>query len=285
MSYQRRVGFEQSGVLLTEGIARNIESPAALVLCGGGSRGALEVGFYRAVRELGLPVDFVIGSSIGALNGAYIAAGMSPDELTRLWLTFRRREAIRLNLRWLLEPWRRPGLFQLDFLREWLRRTLPVTRFEQLPIPLTIATTDLQLGKAVHWHGAGDIIEPLMATVSLPGLFPPVEIDAHQFVDGGIANNVPLDQALALGAAHILMIQCVCCDPFVKPLRGLIDVVARSFSVALDCKYAVDLERFSLAVQIHVVRPHFQRDVGLLDFRYSADLIETAYKQTLEQFQ
>ena len=63
---------------------RDIESPTALVLCGGGSRGALEVGFYRAVRELGLPVDMVLGSSIGALNGACIASGMPPDELADL---------------------------------------------------------------------------------------------------------------------------------------------------------------------------------------------------------
>ena len=125
-----------------------MQSPVALILCGGGSRGALEVGFYRALRELGLPLDFIIGSSIGALNGAFIAGGMPPDDLAALWRGFRREHGIRWNLRWLLGPRRRPGLFALDPLRDLLRRTLPATRFENLAVPFSIVTTDLQSGKA-----------------------------------------------------------------------------------------------------------------------------------------
>ena len=120
---------------------RDIESPTALVLCGGGSRGALEVGFYRAVRELGLPVDMVLGSSIGALNGACIASGMPPDELADLWRIFRRRDAVRWNWRELVTAHRCSGLFSLDPLRRLLRRTQPVTPFEDLTIPRIVTTT------------------------------------------------------------------------------------------------------------------------------------------------
>lgn len=263
-------------------LASEIQSPVALVLCGGSSRGAMEVGFYRAITEIGLPVDFIIGSSIGALNGAYIAAGLKPAELAELWAGFRRRNAIRWNWRWLFRPRRHPGWFRLDPLRDLVRSTLPVTRFDELSIPLTIATTDLQRGAAVHWHGTGDIIEPLIASMSLPGFFPPVEIDGRQFIDGGIADNVPLDQAVALGARHVLMIQCMCCEPDAKPFEGLIDVLARSFTIAFDCKYDADLDRFSRLVQIHVVRPHLARDIGLLDFRYTAELIEAGYTYTVK---
>lgn len=261
-----------------------IASPVALVLCGGASRGALEVGFYRAVRELGLPVDLVIGSSIGALNGAYIAAGMSPPELAKLWLGLRRRDAIRWNWRGLLQPRRHPGLYTLDPLRELLRRTLPATRFEDLPIPLTITTTDLQLGKAVHWGGAGDIIEPIVASLSLPVFFSPVRIGGHQFVDGGVADNVPLDQARALGARHSLMIPCVCCQSVPGSFSGLLGVLGRSLSIAFDCKYNIDLERVSDSVKVHVVRPNLQIEVGLLDFGHTAELIDAGYRQTLEYF-
>lgn len=265
-------------------VAAEIRSPVALVLCGGSSRGAMEVGFYRAITELGLPVDFIIGSSIGALNGAFMAAGMAPAELAALWVGFRRQDAIRLNLRWLLQPRRHPGLFTLAPLRNLLRRTLPAMRFEDLRIPLTIMTTDLQQGSGVNWHGTGDIIEPLIASMSLPGFFPPMEIGGRQFVDGGIADNVPLDQAVALGARHVLMIQCVCCERDAKPFEGLIDVLARSFTIAFDCKYSADLERFSRLVQIHAVRPYLAREIGLLDFRYTAELIDAAYVQTIEYF-
>lgn len=167
-----------------------IASPVALILCGGASRGALEVGLYRAVEELGLRIDLVVGSSIGALNGAYIVAGVPADELARLWLSIRRRDVIHWNWKGLFRPRLNPGLYTLDPLRELLRRTLPATRFEDLAIPLTITTTDLQLGKAVHWRGPGDIIEPLVASRSLPVFFPPVRIGDHQSRRVGAAHRM-----------------------------------------------------------------------------------------------
>jgi NTE family protein len=261
-----------------------VASPAALVLCGGGSRGAIEVGFYCALRELGMPIDLVIGSSIGALNGAFIAGGMQPADLVEIWRNTRRRDAIRYNWNGLLQPGRSPGLYTLDPLRELLRRTLPVTRFEDLPIPLTITTTDLQLGKAVHFSGAGDIIEPIIASLSLPVFFPPVRIGDHQFVDGGVANNVPLDRARALGARGTLMISCVCCESVQRNFRGMLGILGRSLSIAFDCKYNIDLERIRRSVQVCAVEPRLQIDVGLLDFDHTAELIDAGYRQTLQYF-
>lgn len=259
-------------------------SPVALVLCGGGSRGAMQVGFYRAIRELGWPVDLVIGSSIGALNGACVAAGMPVEEMARWWGPIGRRDVARFSLRGVFTPARHPALFSLDPLRQLLRKVLPVTRFEALPIPLTIVTTSLQRGKPVYWGGAGDMIEPLVASMSLPGVFPPVAIDGDQFVDGGIANNVPLDKAVELGARTILMVNCTCCDASARPFRGAVAVLARSFAIALDRKFSAELERFGTLVRVHCVQPRFPHEVDLLDFRYTAGLIEAAYQQTMGYF-
>ena len=264
--------------------AVEISSPVALVLCGGSSRGALEVGLYRAVRELGLPVDLVIGSSIGALNGACIAAGMSPLALATLWRGMQRRDAIRWNWKGLLQPYRYPGLYTLDPLRDLLRRTLPETRFERLALPFTVATTDLQGACPAYWSGSGDIIEPILASMSLPVAFPPVEIGGRQFVDGGFANNVPLDRAVELGAREALLISCVCCPPRSKPYRGVVDVLARSLTIAMDRKYGADFAHFADKVRIHAVQPRFERDIGLLDFRYSAELIKDGYRASLAYF-
>lgn len=86
----------------------------ALVLCGGGSRGALELGFYRALVELGVPIDLIVGSSVGALNGAFIAAGESADRMSVLWRSIRFRDLFGLNWRALLSPRRRQHLWQFQ---------------------------------------------------------------------------------------------------------------------------------------------------------------------------
>lgn len=257
--------------------------PAALLLCGGGSRGAMEVGFYRALREQEIRIDLILGASIGALNGAYLAGGMPPEELARLWGNFRLRQAVRTNWRWLAHPRTQAGLFSLDPLRELLHRTLPVTRFEDLIIPLTVVTTDLECGEAAYWQH-GDLIEPVIASLSLPGIFPPALVGGCRHLERGLANNVPLDKAVELGAHTVYMIQCVCAERCPAPPRGLVDLLVRGFSIALDGKYQADLQRFQNDAQIHVVRPQLTREIGLLDFRHGAELIETAYRQTLQHF-
>lgn len=270
---------------IREATTRRDLSPSALVLCGGGSRGAMEVGFYRALTEFGVRPDFILGSSIGALNGAFIAGGVSPSELAGLWREFRLSRAFSLNLGWLRRPRRRPGFFSLGPLRSWLRRTLPVTRFEELAVPLTVVTTDLESGRACYWHGQGDLIEPVIASMSLPGIFPPVELDGRLHIDGGVANNTPLDKAHVLGARSVYMIECACAERCPRPLRGLADILMRSFSVALDSKYRAELMHFHGHIEIHAVRPQLDQEVDLLDFRHTEQLIEAAYQQARDHFE
>ncbi|MBP6543458.1 MAG: patatin-like phospholipase family protein [Rubrivivax sp.] len=96
--------------------------------------------------------------------------------------------------------WRGGGPLSLDPLRRLLRKTLPVLVFEDLKTPLVVTTTDLLTGTPVYWHGAGDLLEPVVASMSLPGVFPPVTIDGRQLVDGAVASNVPFASALERGA-------------------------------------------------------------------------------------
>lgn len=193
--------------------------------------------------------------------------------------------ALSLNWAWLLHPRRRPGFFSLAPLRSWLRRTLPATRFEELAVPLTVVTTDLESGCACYWHGQGDIIEPVITSMSLPGIFPPVELDGRLHIDGGVTNNAPLDKAHELGARTVYMIECVCAERCPQPLRGWADILMRSFSVALDSKYRAELMHFHEHIEIHAVRPQLEQEVDLLDFRHSEKLIEAAYRQTREHLE
>lgn len=266
-------------------LARVGEARKALLLCGGGSRGAMEAGFYQALTEYGVRADLILGSSIGALNGAYIAGGMAPRQLIELWRDFELRRAVSVNWDWLRRGRRSAGLLGLDPLRAMLRCTLPATRFEQLGIPLTIVTTDLQSGAACYWSGQGDLIEPLIASMSLPGIFPPVELGGRPHVDGGLANDVPFAKAEELGARAAFLIECACAQRCPRPLRGWADILMRSFSIALAGKYAAEREHFHGRLEVFVVRPQLADEIDLLDFRHSAELIEVAYRQTLSYFE
>lgn len=253
---------------------------SALVLCGGGSHGALEVGFARALYEAGHRPDMILGTSIGALNGAFLAGGADFARLERLWRGFRLRKAVRPNWRWPLHPRTHPGFLDLSPMRAVLRRELPVTRFEDLKVPLTVVTTDLATGKACYWEREGDIIEPIIASMSLPGVFPPVALGGGRHIDGGISDNAPLGRARASGASRAFMIECTCADPCAKPPLGWFGVVGRAFEIALSRKHALELERHCAAMEVFRVVPRLDIAPGLLSFAAVETLIAAGYEQT-----
>ncbi len=263
---------------------KGLHRPVALVLCGGGARGAMEVGFYQALTELQIPIDRVIGSSVGALNGVFITAGMPPGKLAELWCNIRRRDIAKLNWNGLRHPRHLTGLWSLEPLRELLEEHLPVFTFEELKLPFMITTTDIQTTQAVYWSESGDLIEPVLASMSIPGLFAPIVINGHQYVDGAIANDVPLDQALAQGARTALFALCTCCTPLTTPVSGLVTVLTRSFMAALHMKYQSDVKHYQGQLDLHVIKPRYGREVGLLDFSHTRELIAAGYRETLEYF-
>lgn len=255
----------------------------ALILCGGGARGAMEVGFYQAITELDLTFDLIVASSVGALNGALIAAGLSPAELADQWGRTRRRDMVAWDWRGLLSA--QGGILTLRPLRRLLEHVLPVRRFEALRHPLVIATTNLNTGGVHYWHSEGDLIEPLIASMSLPGVFPPVWIEGQQHVDGGVGSNVPFEPALERGIRDMLLILCTCCPPAERTLRSPLAILFRSFSIALNAKYLSDLAHYQRQyVSIRAVNPSFPDDVELLDFTQTRALIRAGYEQTLATF-
>jgi NTE family protein len=253
----------------------------ALVLCGGGGHGALEVGFVRALSDLGIGYDRILGTSIGAVNGAFLAGGMSVDDLSDLWRTVRLRQMLRPNWSWVLHPRSRPGLLSLGAFGQWLERKLPVRRFEDLRIPLTIVTTDLITGKACYWEGSGDIVTPLLASVSLPGIFPPVELGGHPHIDGAVAENAPLVRAAATGAQRALMIDCACSNPCKLAPSGLIGTIGRAFEIALARKDRAEFKLHQRRMEIVRIVPDFDDEPGILNLSRTPSLLETGYQQSV----
>jgi len=265
-------------------VARKETSPlTALILCGGGARGAVEVGLYRAVVELGIPIDFVVGSSIGAVNGALIAAGLSPADVAQQWRALRRRDVVGPRWQLLRLLTGAPSLFRSDRLRDLLRNQLPVRSFRDLRIPLAIVATDLETGRAVVLSD-GDLVEAILASTALPGLFPPVLWKDRKLVDGGLSNNVPIDLAVERGAERVIGMLCGCamCLPG-RP--SLVSVLSQSFSLAMNARFRCDVRFYAPQVKLHILEPCPGPDLELLDFDRAWELIEPAYQHALRKLQ
>ncbi len=248
----------------------------ALVLCGGGSKGAVEVGLYQALVELEVSINLVVGTSVGAINGAAIAAGMSADDLERAWKGLRRRDLFALNrqLFWRL-VWA-DSLYDHRSLRKFLEHVLPVRRFEDLTIPLIVTGTDFQTGQPVYWR-QGDLLDAIMASVAMPGLFPPQVVRGVQVVDGAITDNVPLDVAVEEGADTVIVMLCACCERTSRPVRGLLPILRRAVSIAIDRKYHADIQRYAGQARLIALEPQTGLEIALLDFRHTDELIAQGY--------
>lgn len=252
----------------------------ALVLCGGGSRGAVEVGLYRALVELGVRIDLIVGTSVGAINGAAVAARIPPDALSRLWMGLTRRDLFRLNRQLLWKLIWADSLYDHRPLRRFLERSLPVRRFEELAIPLIVTGTNFETGQPVYWR-AGNLLDAVMGSVAMPGLFPTQVIGGVQVVDGGITDNVPIDIAAEAGADAAIFMLCACCDRTTRPVRGLLPILRRALSIAIDRKYHADVQRHTGRCRLIAIEPPNGLAIDLLDFSHTAELIEQGYSSAV----
>ncbi len=174
----------------------------ALVLGGGGSRGAYEAGCWQTLHEAGFKPDLVVGTSAGALNGAMIVAGGEPEDLRRWWTSVRPKDVIRARRDvWRIRRWR--GLKDLTPLGRLLAEHLPLEDLHASPMEFMVTAVDIETGQEVAFSGRELRIEHLMASCALiPGI-PPVRIDGRTYVDGGHWTPFPLRRALEDGATKI----------------------------------------------------------------------------------
>ena len=232
---QPRQGADVSGVTGAQGAATAAPGHRpriGLVLSGGGARGAAHIGVLKVLEQLHIPIDAIAGTSMGAVVGGLYASGLSPHEIEQLmsslnWqdafrdrppredLTFRRKQEdenflVKFPLGLRGSHIQLPkGLIQGQKLSLTLRRlTLPVahiTNFDNLPTPFRAVATDLETGEPVVM-GSGDLTTAMRASMSAPGVFAPVERDGRVLIDGGIAENLPIDVAREMGVDILIVV-------------------------------------------------------------------------------
>lgn len=182
-------------------------SRVAFVLGGGGVLGAAEAGMALALLESGVRPDLVCGTSVGAINGAALAADPTPEgarALVKFWDALGGDGVFGGSLiRRAAEVLRRPtSLHDNSELRRLLRERLPVHTFEELAVPFECVAASIERARE-HWFDSGDLVEPVLASCALPGVLPPVRIGDEHFFDGGLVNSIPLDRAVSRGADTI----------------------------------------------------------------------------------
>ena len=185
------------------------DRPTAWVLAGGGSFGAIQVGMLRALVAYGLAPDLVIGSSVGAINGAYFAgapdaAGLS--QLEAIWCGLRRSTVFPLAWRSMLGL-QASGGFAVDpsGLRRLLEQGLPYQALEDASVPMHVVATDL-LGGGTVAVSRGPAVDAVLASCAIPAVFPPVRIGEQYLIDGAIASNTPISVAVELGAKRVIVL-------------------------------------------------------------------------------
>src|SRR5216683_5386401 len=167
-----------------------------LALAGGFARGIAHIGVLRVLREAGIPIDCVAGTSVGALIGASFCAGASLDEMEKIGAETSFTDFGRWTPSWL-------GLATNQRLGKYFARFTPVATFEELDTPLAIATTDINAGVSVY-YSHGPLAPVIRASCAYPGLFVPIQYDGRTLVDGFLTAPVPIEGTLLLGADLVI---------------------------------------------------------------------------------
>jgi NTE family protein len=185
-------------------------TPTAFVLGGGGMLGAHEVGMLMALSDAEIRPDVVVGTSVGAINGAFVAADPagSAAKLSQLWQGEALRHAFSETLWSRAITLFRSGthLHAIEPLGQLLADMLPATNFAELKLPFHCVAASIERTSAA-WFSSGPLVPAVLASCAVPGLLPPIEIDGEHFFDGGLVDSIPVGRAVALGASTVYVLQ------------------------------------------------------------------------------
>jgi NTE family protein len=246
----------------------------AFVLGGGGVLGAVEVGMLRALLERDIVPDLVLGTSVGALNGAMVARQPELaviERLTDLWVATAQGRDVYGDRP--LRTVRRAvstgtHIYSSGPLRTRLEEELGSARFEDLPVRLEVCAASIERA-AEHWFTEGPIVPAILASAAVPGLLPPAEVDGEHFLDGGLVNSIPVGRAVELGATRVFVLQVGRIDrPLKVPTRPW-EVARVSFEVARRHRFTRDMATIPDGVEAHVLPAAgtSSRDDSLLSHR------------------
>jgi len=245
-------------------------SRTAIVLGGGGVLGATQVGMLGALLEAGVQPGLVVGTSVGAINGAAIAANPTAAgvaTLADLWGSLTEAGMFTDNVlarAGTLAKYR-THLYSPAPLRKLLTTHLPAT-FAELAVEFQCVAASIEKAGA-HWFSQGNLANAVMASAAVPGLLPPAVVDGEHFLDGGLVHSIPVGRALALGATEIYVLHVGRIEQPLRPPRSLWDVCLTSFELARRHRFVEEMAELPADVRVHVL-PSGEEKLPLMSMRY-----------------
>jgi NTE family protein len=236
-----------------------------LVLSGGGTRGFAHLGVIQALNEAGIFPDVISGTSAGALVGVLYADGYSPQEILEMTNSSSRLDFMRPAM-----P--REGLLQISGVVKILKTYLRAASFEELRIPLFVAATDMNNGRS-HYFSKGELINPVIASSSIPVLFQPVVINNICYLDGGVLDNMPVSPLE--NKCDYIIGSYVNPVSYIEKLSGLINIAERAFMLRMSEEINEKSDKFDL-----LVAPQELMNYKILDPEKAHELYTLGYNAT-----
>jgi NTE family protein len=260
-----------------------MEPKTAFVLSGGASLGAIQVGMVRALYERGIEPDLIVGTSVGSINGAFLASRApqpgTAEELAEVWRGIGRWQIFPLGpLSGFLGFFgARDHLISDRGLRALVESQLEFTRLEDAPVPLHVIATDLLSGQELRLS-EGDAVEALMASAAIPGVFPAVEWRGRKLIDGGVSNNAPIADAIELGAERIYVLPTGSACDLPEPPRGAVAMLLHATSLLVHRRLLMEAELLRDRAELIVLPPPCPLSIAPVDFSQTDELIRGGYE-------
>ncbi len=241
-----------------------------LALGGGAVLGAAHVGVLKALEEFDIAIDYISGTSIGALIGALYAFGKSPQELERLatdldWLDISKFSVTKF------------GVLSNEGLGELIKEELGDVSFSDAKIPLAVVATDIVNGEKIVLR-EGRLIPAIMASTCIPGIFKPVDHKGRLLVDGGIVENVPTSMLRGMGANYIIGVDLTTTHMQTKP-EDMLGVLLNTFDIAFKYQTKIQLSDADVIIELDL------SNFSLVDTKKVPDLIKQGHQDTSQLFQ
>jgi NTE family protein len=231
-------------------------SPTAFVLGGGGLLGASEVGMLGALEDAGIRPDLVLGTSIGAINGVFVASDPvgAAARLEAVWRSDTIRTAFRGSFIGRLNTLARSGTHLHDNLplRRLIEDYLPERDFAELAVPFQCVAASVEKA-AAHWFHSGHIVPAVLASAAVPGLLPPVRIDGEHFFDGGLVHSIPVGRAVRLGARRVFVLHVGRIEQPLHPPRRPWEVGLVAFEIARRHRFVEEMATLPPDVTVHIL--------------------------------